>query len=68
MHGELMLVGEVAKRLGLSPVSVRGLESRGELVPTARTATGVRLYDQADVEAVAARRAADRGDRRDAGR
>lgn len=46
----LMLPHEVAMRCGVTPASVRAWERNGVLVPAARTATGVRLYDKAEVD------------------
>lgn len=53
---ELILTGDVAHRLHLSPAGVRLLERRGELPVAARTPRGTRLYRAADVERLAAER------------
>ncbi len=52
----LMLVAEVAARLGITPTTVRFLERNGKLKVVAKTARGVRLFDSAEVERVARER------------
>jgi len=49
------MVGEVARMLGVSDQRVRQLD---DILKPDRTATGVRLYDPARIEKVAAKRAA----------
>lgn len=49
------LAAEAARILGVTPATVRLMESRGALQAT-RTATGVRIFDRADVERLAAER------------
>ncbi len=56
----LMKAGEVARRLGVSHTRVLQLTAGGQLPMTAKTADGWRLYDPADVEALARRRDARR--------
>ena len=53
------LAAEAARILGVTPATVRLMESRGEL-PATRTASGVRIFDRAAVERLAAERTADR--------
>jgi len=50
---------DAAKILNVTPNTVRDLERRGRL-PAERTASGTRLFKQADVERLAAERAAQR--------
>lgn len=52
---ELLLTGDVAKRLGVTADRVRQLEREGRLVPQ-RTESGWRLYRRRDVEREIARR------------
>ncbi len=40
-------IGQLAKRVGLSPSTLRYYEEQGLLEPPARTASGYRIYDQA---------------------
>ena len=49
------LAAEAARILGVTPATVRLMESRGEL-PATRTESGVRIFDRADVERLAAER------------
>jgi excisionase family DNA binding protein len=53
------LAAEAARILSVTPATVRLMESRGELRAT-RTASGVRIFDRADVERLAAKRTAER--------
>lgn len=53
------LAAEAARILGVTTSTVRLMESRGEL-PATRTGDGVRIFDRADVERLAAERAAER--------
>ncbi|ROO60747.1 DNA-binding transcriptional MerR regulator [Micromonospora sp. Llam0] len=46
---ELMQIGEVAERTGLSLRTIRYYEEVGIVVPSARSQGGFRLYTQADV-------------------
>ena len=46
---ELLQIGEVAKRAGVTVRTVRYYEERGLLPPAQRTSGGIRLYDAADV-------------------
>jgi DNA-binding transcriptional MerR regulator len=62
MSNDVLLTGEVARRLEVAPITVRGWEKTGRLVPVGRTSSGVRFYDKAAVEAFAAARAARRRD------
>lgn len=48
-RGELMQIGQVAERTGLSLRTIRFYEEEGLVVPTARTAGGFRLYAGTDV-------------------
>lgn len=54
------LAAEAARILGVTPATVRLMESRGEL-PATRTASGVRIFERADVERLAAQRTAEHG-------
>jgi excisionase family DNA binding protein len=57
MEGHAPLtVGTVARRLQLSEDRIRQLANVGAL-PSTRTSTGIRLFEEADVEAFAAVRA-----------
>ncbi|MFV2084602.1 MerR family transcriptional regulator [Micromonospora sp. LOL_021] len=47
---ELMQIGEVAERTGLSLRTIRYYEEVGIVVPSARSQGGFRLYTQADVD------------------
>lgn len=55
----LLLTGQVAKILDLSPEMVRVLERRGKLAAL-KTVGGVRLYDLGDVERLREQRAEQR--------
>ncbi len=48
---ELLTTAEAARMLGLTPATVRYLETMGHLAAR-RTATGVRLFTRQDVEAL----------------
>ena len=52
-----MLPADAARLLDVTPSTVRLMEKRGEL-PAERTESGVRLFDRADVEHLAQKRAA----------
>jgi DNA-binding transcriptional MerR regulator len=55
-------IGEVARRAGVTTATLRAWEARHGLVPSARTAGGQRLYQEADVGRVrAVRRLVDQG-------
>jgi DNA-binding transcriptional MerR regulator len=55
-------IGEVARRAGVTTATLRAWEARYGLVPSARTAGGQRLYQEADVGRVqAVRRLVNRG-------
>jgi DNA-binding transcriptional MerR regulator len=49
---QLATPAEAGAVLGLTPQGVRALESRGVLVPAARTVSGRRLYRLSEVEAL----------------
>jgi MerR family transcriptional regulator, light-induced transcriptional regulator len=51
--GELLRIGELSKRAGVSPELLRAWERRYGLLRPARSAGGLRLYSPADVERVA---------------
>jgi MerR family transcriptional regulator, light-induced transcriptional regulator len=51
--GELLRIGELSKRAGVSPELLRAWERRYGLLRPARSAGGLRLYSAADVERVA---------------
>jgi len=51
--GELLRIGELSKRAGVSPELLRAWEHRYGLLRPARSAGGLRLYSPADVERVA---------------
>ena len=53
--------GDVAKSLGVVPVTVRRLVDRGQLRVAAVTPRGVRLFRPGDVEVLSARRRELRG-------
>ena len=46
---DVLQIGEVAKRVGVSVRTIRYYEERGLLAPPIRTSGGVRLYGDADV-------------------
>lgn len=48
-RSELMQIGQVAERTGLSLRTIRWYEEEGLVVPTARTEGGFRLYSADDV-------------------
>ncbi|HEX2075086.1 MAG TPA: MerR family transcriptional regulator [Geodermatophilus sp.] len=48
-RSELMQIGQVAERTGLSLRTIRWYEEEGLVVPTARTEGGFRLYSAEDV-------------------
>lgn len=48
-RGELMQIGQVAERTGLSLRTIRWYEEEGLVVPTARSEGGFRLYSADDV-------------------
>jgi MerR family transcriptional regulator, copper efflux regulator len=48
-RGELVQIGQVAERTGLSLRTIRWYEEEGLVVPTARTDGGFRLYSGEDV-------------------
>lgn len=54
----LLTPADVARRLGITPAAVRAMERRGTLKVAAKTEGGNRLFRQADVTALARRRAA----------
>jgi DNA-binding transcriptional MerR regulator len=51
--GEVLRIGELSKRVGVSPELLRAWERRYGLLHPARSAGGLRLYSPADVERVA---------------
>jgi DNA-binding transcriptional MerR regulator len=51
--GEALRIGELSKRVGVSPELLRAWERRYGLLRPARSAGGLRLYSPADVERVA---------------
>jgi MerR family transcriptional regulator, copper efflux regulator len=48
-RGELMQIGQVAERTGLSLRTIRFYEENGLVIPTARSEGGFRLYSDEDV-------------------
>lgn len=48
-RGELMQIGQVAERTGLSLRTIRFYEENGLVIPTARSEGGFRLYSEDDV-------------------
>ena len=52
----LLGVADAATKLGLTPARVRQLADQGEL-PSFRTASGVRIFREKDVERLMAKRA-----------
>ena len=57
---QLLTPAEAAKLLGLTPASVRALERRQTLKAAMKTASGMRLFREKDVLALARRRAGGR--------
>ncbi|MBC3190045.1 MerR family transcriptional regulator [Pseudonocardia sp. C8] len=53
MGDELMQIGQVATRIGLSLRTIRHYDEVGLVTPSARSAGGFRLYTEADVERLA---------------
>jgi len=53
VSGEFIAIGEVSRRLGIHPQTVRRMEKRGILLP-AMTINGVRIYDASEVERLVA--------------
>src|SRR5215217_4181444 len=51
--GEVLRIGELSKRAGITPELLRAWERRYGLLRPARSAGGLRLYSPADVERVA---------------
>ena len=51
--GELLRIGELSRRVGVTPELLRAWERRYGLLRPARSAGGLRLYSPADVERVA---------------
>ena len=51
--GEVLRIGELSRRAGVSPELLRAWESRYGLLRPTRSAGGLRLYSRADVERVA---------------
>jgi MerR family transcriptional regulator, light-induced transcriptional regulator len=51
--GEVLRIGELSKRVGVSPELLRAWERRYGLLHPARSAGGLRLYSPADIERVA---------------
>jgi DNA-binding transcriptional MerR regulator len=47
--GQGLRIGEVARRAGVTTATLRAWEARHGLLPSARTAGGQRLYEEADV-------------------
>ncbi|HLG74673.1 MAG TPA: MerR family transcriptional regulator [Chloroflexota bacterium] len=59
---ELLLPGEAARLLGLTPAGVKAIEARGQLRGF-RTSGGYRLYQRTDIMALAERREQQRRER-----
>lgn len=53
MSSELMQIGQVASRIGLSLRTIRHYDDVGLVVPSARSTGGFRLYTESDVERLA---------------
>jgi transcriptional regulator with XRE-family HTH domain len=53
---QLLATGDVAKQLGVSVGRVRQFEAERRLTPVFRTISGIRIFAQADVDALAAER------------
>lgn len=51
-HAELFPIREVARQTGVNPVTLRAWERRYGLIQPTRTASGHRLYSQADIDAI----------------
>ena len=58
-----LLTNEVARILGVTPASVRAMETSGRLAAV-KTASGLRLFDPADVERLRREREAQGGKKR----
>ena len=56
----LLAASDAAKILGVTPATVRLMQKRGELPATTKTASGMHLYQLADVKRLAAKRAKNR--------
>jgi len=54
---QYLSIGDVAKRLGVVPATVKAMVARGRLDPAARTEGGIHLFRLGDVERVRAERA-----------
>ena len=52
-RGELVQIGQVAERTGLSLRTIRFYEENGLVIPTARSEGGFRLYSENDVSRLA---------------
>src|SRR5688572_11458507 len=50
MTKELLSIGQVAKRTGIRVKTLRFYADEGIVPPSERTASGYRLYDEADVQ------------------
>ena len=53
MSDELMQIGQVSTRIGLSLRTIRHYDDVGLVTPSARSAGGFRLYTEADVDRLA---------------
>ncbi len=53
---QYLSVGDVAKRLGVVPATVKAMVARGRLQPAARTEGGIQLFCPDDIEFLAAER------------
>lgn len=53
MSDELMQIGQVSTRIGLSLRTIRHWDEMGLVTPSARSAGGFRLYTQADLDRLA---------------
>lgn len=55
-----MTIGQLARKLGINPRTLRYYERIGLLIPSARTAAGYRIYSELDAERLAFIRRAQR--------
>jgi excisionase family DNA binding protein len=64
---KFLTVSEAARRIGVTPTTVRALELAGKL-PAQRTETGVRFFEAADVDRLVRKRQREADERQAAAR